>query len=68
MLEKRRDLVISSQALKYQGRFRDYNEGFPTGTWDSPFLLETIGVKEPPDAGSIPAPATRIENKKKRLV
>ena len=29
------------------------------GLWYSPFLLETAGVKEPPDAGSIPAPATR---------
>ncbi|TSC64850.1 MAG: hypothetical protein G01um101491_133 [Parcubacteria group bacterium Gr01-1014_91] len=29
------------------------------GLWYSPFQLETVGVKEPPDAGSIPAPATR---------
>ena len=29
------------------------------GLWYSPFLLETSGVKEPPDAGSIPAPATK---------
>ncbi len=30
------------------------------GSWDSPFLPETKGVKEPPDAGAIPAPATRF--------
>ncbi len=31
------------------------------GLWYSPFQLETAGVREPPDAGSIPAPATRLE-------
>jgi len=31
------------------------------GLWYSPFRLETVGVKEPPDAGSIPAPATSKE-------
>ena len=33
------------------------------GLWYSPFQLETAGVKEPPDAGSIPAPATRSKQK-----
>lgn len=46
-----------------QGRFRDYNGelhyDFVWGAWYSPFLLEISGVKEPPDPGSIPGPATR---------
>ena len=34
------------------------------GLWYSPFLLETVGVKEPPDPGSIPGPATRLDTQK----
>jgi len=37
--------------------------GSLVGSWDSPFSLETLSVKEPPDAGSIPAPATRIQKR-----
>ena len=33
------------------------------GTWYSPFPSEMLGVKEPPDAGAIPAPATKYNQK-----
>lgn len=45
----------------FRERFRDYNGRILVkGSWYSPFQLEIVGVKEPPDAGSIPAPATRL--------
>lgn len=73
MPEKRKDLAISSQALPAASQLVKYpmqsvgREGSETimralqnlvGGWDSPFLLETKGIKEPRGLGANPSPAT----------